>query len=39
MNQRAQYQLRKQGKKSWLSEERIEMLNAVQFDWNPVVGT
>lgn len=37
MNQRAQYQLLKQGKKSWLSVERVRMLDAIGFDWSPNV--
>lgn len=36
MNQRAQYQLLKDGKKSWLSNERVKILNDVGFEWNPV---
>jgi len=38
MNQRAQYQLLRQGKKSWLSEDHAELLDAAGFDWNPVIG-
>jgi len=38
MNQRAQYQLLKQGKKSWLSEDRMALLDALGFDWNPIIG-
>lgn len=38
MNQRAQYNLLKQGKKSWLNEDRVALLNAIGFDWNPIVG-
>merc|ERR1739845_17336 len=36
MNQRAQFQLWKQRKKNWLSEERIALLNAIGFDWSPI---
>ncbi|KAL7539477.1 hypothetical protein ACHAXR_009327 [Thalassiosira sp. AJA248-18] len=38
MNQRAQHQLLKQGKKSWLSRERMLLLDALQFDWKPILG-
>jgi len=38
MNQRAQYQLLRQGQKSWLSEDRVALLGALGFDWNPIVG-
>ena len=31
-----QYQLLKDGKKSWLSTERVKILNDVGFEWNPV---
>ena len=36
MNQRAQYQLLKDGKKSWLSNERVQILDDVGFEWAPV---
>eukprot|EP00571_Detonula_confervacea_P006168 CAMPEP_0172316748 /NCGR_PEP_ID=MMETSP1058-20130122/29365_1 /TAXON_ID=83371 /ORGANISM="Detonula confervacea, Strain CCMP 353" /LENGTH=532 /DNA_ID=CAMNT_0013031147 /DNA_START=46 /DNA_END=1647 /DNA_ORIENTATION=- len=38
MNQRAQYRLMRQGKKSWLSEDRVRFLDAICFDWNPIIG-
>ncbi|KAL7534976.1 hypothetical protein ACHAXR_006186 [Thalassiosira sp. AJA248-18] len=38
MNQRAQYQLLKQGKRNWLSTDRMALLNAIGFDWNPIIG-
>lgn len=38
MNQRAQFQLLKHGKKNWLSEDRLAMLNAIGFDWSPISG-
>jgi len=38
MNQRAQYQLLKQGKKTWLTPERVELLNGIGFEWNPRIG-
>lgn len=38
MNQRAQYQSLKLGKNSWLSTERVELLDNVQFDWKPILG-
>jgi hypothetical protein len=38
MNQRAQYNQLKSGKKSWLSGERVQMLNDIGFDWNLLVG-
>jgi hypothetical protein len=38
MNQRAQFQLLKQGKKNWLSDDRLSLLNAIGFDWSPISG-
>jgi hypothetical protein len=38
MNQRAQYQLILQGKSSWLSQDRIRLLDMLGFDWNPIIG-
>ncbi|KAL7530210.1 hypothetical protein ACHAXR_003364 [Thalassiosira sp. AJA248-18] len=38
MNQRAQYQSLKLGKKSWLSIDRVELLDNIQFDWKPILG-
>ncbi|KAL7536640.1 hypothetical protein ACHAXR_007313 [Thalassiosira sp. AJA248-18] len=38
MNQRAQYHLLKQGKKSWLTRDRVELLDAIGFDWNAIIG-
>lgn len=35
MNQRAQFAHRKQGKKTWLTDERIQLLNDVGFIWTP----
>ena len=37
MNQRAQYSARHQGKKSWLTNERIQLLNDSGFIWTPHV--
>lgn len=37
MNQRAQYQLSKQGQKSWLSADRVNLLSTVGFDWKPII--
>ena len=34
-NQRAQYRLRREGKHSHLTEERIKLLNEVGFEWSP----
>ena len=31
-------QLLKQGKKNWLTEERIGLLDEIDFDWNPILG-
>ena len=31
-------QLLKQGKKNWLTEERIGLLDEIDFDWNPIMG-
>lgn len=31
-------QMLKQGKKNWLTEDRIELLNEIDFDWNPILG-
>ena len=36
--QRAQYQNVQQGKKSWLTEERVALLDEIGFDWNPIIG-
>jgi hypothetical protein len=33
-NQRAQYKLLQRGKESYLKEEKIEMLNAIGFEWS-----
>lgn len=38
MNQRSQYTLHTQGKKNWLSEHRMGLLNAMGFEWKPAVG-
>ncbi|KAL7444627.1 hypothetical protein ACHAXH_008581, partial [Discostella pseudostelligera] len=38
MNQRAQYQMLKKGKPSWLSEDRVALLDRLGFDWNPIIG-
>ena len=38
MNQRAQYQLLRHGKASWLSQNRIRLMNILGFDWNPIIG-
>ena len=38
MNQRAQYQRLRQGKASWLSQNRIRLMNILGFDWNPIIG-
>ena len=38
MNQRAQYQMLRQQKKSWLSEDRVRLLDALGFEWNPTIG-
>mmetsp|Transcript_5937 Transcript_5937/g.12991 ORF Transcript_5937/g.12991 Transcript_5937/m.12991 type:complete len:544 (+) Transcript_5937:41-1672(+) len=38
MNQRAQFQLLRQGKKSWLTDERVALLDNLGFDWNPIIG-
>lgn len=38
MNQRAQYQNVQQGKKSWLTEKRVALLDEIGFDWNPIIG-
>ncbi|KAL7535672.1 hypothetical protein ACHAXR_008942 [Thalassiosira sp. AJA248-18] len=35
MNQRAQHQSFKQGKKNWLSTDRIALLDAIEFNWKP----
>ena len=35
MNQRAQYAHRAQGQKTWLSEDRIQMLTDIGFIWTP----
>lgn len=37
MNQRAQYQMLRQGKKTWLSEDRVWLLDTLSFDWNPTI--
>ena len=37
MNQRAQYTARNQGKKSWLTDERIQLLDGLGFIWTPHV--
>jgi hypothetical protein len=34
MNQRAQFAHQSQGKKTWLIEERIKLLNDLGFIWN-----
>ena len=36
--QRAQYQNVQQGKKSWLTEKRVALLDEIGFDWNPIIG-
>jgi hypothetical protein len=28
----------RQGKKSWLSEDRVRLLDALGFAWNPIIG-
>ncbi|KAL7535370.1 hypothetical protein ACHAXR_006448 [Thalassiosira sp. AJA248-18] len=38
MNQRAQYQSLQQGKKSWLTPDRVGLLDSLQFDWKPILG-
>ena len=35
MNQRAQYAHRAQGQKTWLSEDRIQLLTDIGFIWTP----
>ena len=30
----SQYQIKKDGKKSWLSDERVQILTDVGFEWN-----
>eukprot|EP00571_Detonula_confervacea_P016425 CAMPEP_0172302518 /NCGR_PEP_ID=MMETSP1058-20130122/4216_1 /TAXON_ID=83371 /ORGANISM="Detonula confervacea, Strain CCMP 353" /LENGTH=610 /DNA_ID=CAMNT_0013013033 /DNA_START=44 /DNA_END=1876 /DNA_ORIENTATION=+ len=35
MNQRAQFAHRKQGKKTWLTDDRIQLLNDLGFIWSP----
>jgi hypothetical protein len=35
MNQRAQYAQRASGKKTWLTEDRIKLLDEIGFVWNP----
>ena len=35
MNQRAQWSHRNQGRKCWLTNERIKMLNDIGFIWTP----
>mmetsp|Transcript_35766 Transcript_35766/g.75315 ORF Transcript_35766/g.75315 Transcript_35766/m.75315 type:complete len:519 (-) Transcript_35766:1441-2997(-) len=35
MNQRAQFAYRNQGKKTWLSDDRIQLLNDIGFIWTP----
>ncbi|KAL7533671.1 hypothetical protein ACHAXR_005375 [Thalassiosira sp. AJA248-18] len=35
MNQRAQFAHRNQGKKTWLSADRIQLLNDIGFIWTP----
>ena len=35
MNQRAQYAQRATGKKTWLTEDRIKLLDEIGFVWNP----
>lgn len=37
MNQRAQYRLLRQGKKAWLTEERVTLLDDIGFEWNPTL--
>ena len=37
MNQRAQYNLLKVGKRSWLTQDRVTLLDAIGFDWNLIV--
>lgn len=37
MNQRAQFAHRNQGKKTWLTDKRIQLLNDVGFIWTPHV--
>ena len=35
MNQRAQFAHRHQGKKTWLTDDRIQLLNDIGFIWTP----
>ena len=35
MNQRAQFAHRNQGKKTWLTDDRIQLLNDIGFIWTP----
>ena len=35
MNQRAQFAHQAQGKKTWLTEERIQLLDDLGFIWDP----
>ena len=35
MNQRAQYTTRNLGKKTWLTEDRVQLLDDIGFIWNP----
>ena len=37
MNQRAQYRLLHQGKKTWLTEDRVRLLDDIGFDWEPTL--
>jgi hypothetical protein len=37
MNQRAQYQMLRQEKKSWLSGDRVWLLDSIGFEWNPTI--
>ena len=39
MNQRAQHQLIQQGRRSWLTQERIDLLNAIGFNWKPAIAS
>ena len=35
MNQRAQYKALLAGKTSWLTQDRVQLLNLLEFEWSP----
>ena len=35
MNQRAQYKALLSGKTSWLTQDRVQLLNLLEFEWSP----